>query len=89
MLHTNIPILWAMVALALGFIAGYVIGLFRWKNNPATVKAELSALKEDWRQAEARFQALISELKAKLDEKSIRQPQEARNDASKKSLLEN
>ncbi|KAA5961025.1 MULTISPECIES: hypothetical protein [Pantoea] len=89
MFSANVPIIWALAALALGFIAGYMVGLFRWKNAPAKAATELLAIRDAWKQAEAHFQAQIDELKAKLDEKFIQHSEEARNDASKKSLLEN
>lgn len=78
-------IIWSVVALAVGFIAGYLVGLFRWKNSPVKAEAESTAIREGWEQTEARFQAQIDELKKKLEEKQSTLPEEAQGDASKKA----
>lgn len=74
----------ALIGLVAGFITGYLVGLFRWKNSPQKAEAESTAIREGWQQAEKRFQAQIDELKLKLDEKHAAQPREAQNEAPKK-----
>lgn len=84
-MYTNTAlIIWSLVALTIGFAAGYLVGLFRWKNSPKKAEAESTAIKEGWEQTEQRFQIQIDELKKKLDEQSTTQPHEAQSDASKK-----
>ena len=84
MYTTTALIIWALIALATGFAAGYLVGLFRWKNSPQKAEAESTAIKEGWSETEARFQSQIDALKAKLDEKNTAHPDEAQSDASKK-----
>lgn len=74
----------ALVTLAIGFSAGWLAGLFRWKNSPQKAEAESTAIRDGWHDLEQRFQAQIDELKSKLDERAIAQPQEAQNEAPKK-----
>ncbi|MDE8556104.1 hypothetical protein [Pantoea vagans] len=84
MYTTTTLIIWALIALVTGFAAGWLVGLFRWKNSPKKAEAESTAIKDGWHDVDRCFQAQIDELKRKLDEKSLEQPNEAQSDASKK-----
>lgn len=84
MYTTNVLITWALIALVTGFAAGWLVGLFRWKNSPQKAEAESTAIRDGWHNVEQRFQAQIDELKSKLNVQAISQPQEAQSDASKK-----
>ncbi|MCH9269672.1 hypothetical protein [Pantoea ananatis] len=75
---------WVLVTLAIGFVTGWLVGLFRWKNSPVKAEAESTAIRNGWHDVEQRFQAQIDELKNKLDEQAIAQPQEAQSEAPKK-----
>lgn len=84
-MYTNTAlIIWSLVALGIGFAAGYLAGLFRWKNSPQKAEAESTAIREGWHDVEQRFQAQIDELKSKLDEQNTAQPQGAQSEALKK-----
>ncbi|MGP2486936.1 hypothetical protein ACTUTK_07080 [Pantoea ananatis] len=84
MYTTTALIAWALIALVTGFAAGWLVGLFRWKNSPQKAEAESSVIRNLWEATELRFQAQINELKLKLDEQAVSQPQEAQSDAPKK-----
>lgn len=84
MYTTTALIMWALIALVTGFAAGWLVGLFRWKNSPQKAEAESTAIRDGWQDVEKRFQAQIDELKNKLDEQAIAQPQEAQSEAPKK-----
>ncbi|WP_028715509.1 hypothetical protein [Pantoea ananatis] len=84
MYTTTALITWALIALVTGFAAGWLVGLFRWKNSPVKAEAESTAIRDGWQEVEQRFQAQIDELKNKLDEQAIAQPQEAQSEAPKK-----
>jgi len=84
MFTTTALITWALIALVTGFAAGWLVGLFRWKNSPQKAETESSAIRNLWEATELRFQAQINELKSKLDEQAIAQPQEAQSEAPKK-----
>lgn len=84
MYTTTALITWALIALVTGFSAGWLVGLFRWKNSPVKAETESTAIRDGWHDVEQRFQAQIDELKSKLDEQAIAQPQEAQNEAPKK-----
>ncbi|MGX9376057.1 hypothetical protein ACWXV6_14855 [Pantoea ananatis] len=84
MFTTTALITWALIALVTGFAAGWLVGLFRWKNSPVKAEAESTAIRDGWLDVEQRFQAQIDELKSKLDGQAIDQPQEAQSDAPKK-----
>ena len=84
MYTTTALITWALVALFTGFAAGYLVGLFRWKNSPVKAEAESAAIREGWQQAEQRFQAQIDELTRRLSEQNAAQPQEAQRNPPKK-----
>lgn len=84
MYSTTTIIAWALIALVTGFAAGWLVGLFRWKNSPVKAEAESTAIRDGWHDVEQRFQAQIDELKSKLDEQAIAQPQEAQSEAPKK-----
>ncbi|MGP2461426.1 hypothetical protein ACTUSO_10515 [Pantoea ananatis] len=84
MYTTTALITWALIALFTGFAAGWLVGLFRWKNSPVKAEAESTAIRDGWQDVEKRFQAQIDELKNKLDEQAIAQPQEAQSEAPKK-----
>ncbi|WP_089528503.1 hypothetical protein [Pantoea ananatis] len=84
MYTTTVLITWALIALVTGFAAGWLVGLFRWKNSPQKAEAESTAIRDGWHNVEQRFQAQIDELKSKLNVQAISQPQEAQSDASKK-----
>ncbi|PQK95881.1 LapA family protein [Pantoea ananatis] len=84
-MYTTTPLItWALIALFTGFAAGWLVGLFRWKNSPVKAEAESTAIRDGWQDVEKRFQAQIDELKNKLDEQAIAQPQEAQSEAPKK-----
>jgi len=85
MYTTTALITWALIALATGFAAGWLVGLFRWKNSPVKAEAESTAIRDGWHDAEQRFQAQIDELKSKLDEQVVAQPKEAQSEAPKKN----
>jgi len=84
MYTTTALITWALIALVTGFAAGLLVGLFRWKNSPVKAEAESTAIRDGWQDVEQRFQDQIDELKSKLDEQAIAQPQEAQSEAPKK-----
>lgn len=84
MFSTIALITWALIALVTGFAAGWLVGLFRWKNSPHKAEAESTVIRDGWDAVEQRFQAQINELKSKLDEQAITQPQEAQSEAPKK-----
>ncbi|TDL54722.1 hypothetical protein E2R52_12125 [Pantoea ananatis] len=84
MYNTTALITWALIALFTGFAAGWLVGLFRWKNNPIKAEAESTAIRDRWDAVEQRFQAQIDELKIKLDERAMSQPQGAQSEAPKK-----
>ncbi|WP_210530591.1 hypothetical protein [Pantoea ananatis] len=84
MYTTTALITWALIALVTGFAAGWLVGLFRWKNSPVKAEAESTAIRDGWQDVEQRFQDQIDELKRKLDEQAIAQPQEAQSEAPKK-----
>lgn len=84
MYTTTALITWALIALVTGFAAGWLVGLFRWKNNPQKAEAESTAIRDGWHDVEQRFQAQIDELKSRLDEQAIAQPREAQSEAPKK-----
>ncbi|RQN03387.1 hypothetical protein [Pantoea ananatis] len=84
MYTTTALITCALIALVTGFAAGWLVGLFRWKNSPQKAETESSAIRNLWEATELRFQAQINELKSKLDEQAIAQPQEAQSEAPKK-----
>ncbi|MCK0552620.1 hypothetical protein KFO32_05955 [Pantoea ananatis] len=84
MYSTTALITWALIALVTGFTAGWLVGLFRWINSPQKAEAESTAIREGWHDVEQRFQAQIDELKSKLDEQAIAQPQGAQSEAPKK-----
>lgn len=85
MFSTIALITWALIALVTGFAAGWLVGLFRWKNSPQKAETESSAIRNLWEATELRFQAQINELRSKLDEQAIAQPQEAQSEAPKKN----
>jgi len=84
MYTTTLIIAWALVTLAIGFSVGWLVGLFRWKNSPQKAETESSAIRNLWEATELRFQAQINELKSKLDEQAVSQPQGAQSEAPKK-----
>jgi len=84
MFTTTALITWALIALVIGFAAGWLVGLFRWKKSPVKAEAESTAIRDGWHDVEQRFQAQIDELKSKLDEQAIAQPQEAQSETPKK-----
>lgn len=84
MFTTTALITWALIALVTGFASGWLVGLFRWKNSPVKAEAESTAIRDGWHNVEQRFQAQIDELKSKLDEQAIAQPQEAQSETPKK-----
>lgn len=84
MFSTTALIVASLATLVTGFVAGYLVGLFRWKNSPKKAEAESTALREGWQQAQARLEADIAELKKKLDAQTLSQPAEAQGDAPKK-----
>lgn len=84
MYTTTALITWALIALVTGFAAGWLVGLFRWKNSPVKAEAESTAIRDGWQDVEQRFQDQIDELKSKIDEQAIAQPQEAHSEAPKK-----
>ncbi|WP_210500890.1 hypothetical protein [Pantoea ananatis] len=84
MYTTTALITWALIALVTGFATGWLVGLFRWKISPVKAEAESTAIRDGWQDVEQRFQAQIDELKSKLDEQAIAQPQEVHSEASKK-----
>lgn len=84
MYTTTALITWALIALVTGFAAGWLVGLFRWKNSPQKAETESSAIRNLWEATELRFQAQINELKRKLDEQAVSQPQGAQSGAPKK-----
>ncbi|WP_432413856.1 hypothetical protein [Pantoea allii] len=85
MYTTTALISWALIALVTGFAAGWLVGLFRWKNSPQKAEAESTAIRDGWHDVEQRFQAQIDEIKSKLDEQAVSQPQGAQNEAPKKT----
>ena len=84
MYTTTALISWALIALVTGFAAGWLVGLFRWKNSPQKAEAESTAIRDGWHGVEQRFQAQIDELKSKLDEQAVSQLQGAQSEAPKK-----
>ena len=84
MFTTTALITWALIALVIGFATGWLVGLFRWKNSPVKAEAESKAIRDGWHDVEQRFQAQIDELKSKLDERAMSQPQGAQSEAPKK-----
>ncbi|MBC0852615.1 hypothetical protein [Pantoea stewartii] len=84
MYTTTALITWALIALVTGFAAGWLVGLFRWKNSPQKAEAESTAIRDGWQDVEQRFQAQIDEIKSKLDEQAVSQPQGAQSEAPKK-----
>ncbi|MCH9271089.1 hypothetical protein [Pantoea ananatis] len=84
MYTTTALITWALIALITGFAAGWLVGLFRWKNSPVKAAAESSAIRNLWEATELHFQAQINELKKKMDEQVVAQPQGAQSEAPKK-----
>ncbi|WP_210486937.1 hypothetical protein [Pantoea ananatis] len=80
---TNLVIL-SLITLIVGFTAGWLLGWFCSKKSPQKAEAESTAIRDGWHDVEQRFQAQIEELKSKLDERAIAQPQEAQNEAPKK-----
>ncbi|WP_370620451.1 hypothetical protein [Pantoea ananatis] len=84
MYTTTALIAWALIALVTGFAAGWLVGLFRWKNSPVKAEAESTGIRYGWHDVEQRFQAQIDEMKSKLDEQVVAQPKEAQSDAPKK-----
>jgi len=84
MYTTTALITWALIALVTGFAAGWLVGLFRWKNSPQKAEAESTAIRDGWHDVEQRFQVQIDELKSKLDEQAVSQPQGAQSDVPKK-----
>lgn len=80
---TNLVIL-SLITLIVGFTAGWLLGWFCWKKSPQKTEAESTAIREGWHDVEQRFQAQIDELKSKLDEQAVSQPQEAKSEAPKK-----
>lgn len=84
MFTTTALITWALIALVAGFAAGWLVGLFRWKNSPIKAEAESKAICDGWHDVEQRFQAQIDELKSKLDEQVVAKPQGAQSEAPKK-----
>ncbi|ASN14903.1 hypothetical protein C1N58_02405 [Pantoea sp. SGAir0180] len=84
MFTTTALITWALIAFVTGFAVGWLVGLFRWKNSPVKAEAESTAIRDGWQDVEQRFQAQIDELKSKLAEQAIAQPQEAQSEAPKK-----
>lgn len=84
MYTTTVLIACALIALVAGFAAGWLVGLFRWKNSPVKAEAESTAIQDGWHDVEQRFQAQIDELKSKLDEQVVAAPKEAQSDAPKK-----
>ncbi|WP_029568889.1 hypothetical protein [Pantoea ananatis] len=84
MYTTTALISWALTALVTGFAAGWLVGLFLWKNSPQKAEAESTAIRDGWHDVEQRFQAQIDELKSKLDEQDVSQPQGAQSEAPKK-----
>lgn len=84
MYTTTALITWALIALVTGFAAGWLVGLFRWKNSPQKAEAESTAIRDGWHDLEQRFQAQIDEIKRKLDEQAVSQSQGAQSEAPKK-----
>jgi len=84
MFTTTALITWALIALVTGFASGWLVGLFRWKNSPVKAEAESTVIRDGWHDVEQRFQAQIDELKSKLEEQAIAQPQEAQSETPKK-----
>lgn len=91
MYTTTTLIVWALLALITGFAAGWLVGLFRWKNSPAKAEAESAAIREDWQQTEKSFAERINEvtdtlkgLTARLNSIVERRDQEAQSEAPKK-----
>lgn len=84
MYTTTALIAWALIALVTGFAAGWLVGLFRWKNSPVKAEAESTAIRDGWHDVEQRFQAQIDELMSKLDEQVVAKPQGAQSEAPKK-----
>ncbi|WP_283787618.1 hypothetical protein [Pantoea stewartii] len=60
------------------------MSLFRWQNSPVKAEAESTAIRDGWLDVEQRFQAQIDELKSKLNEQAVSQPQGAQSEAPKK-----
>lgn len=84
MYTTTTLIIWALVALATGFAAGWMVGLFRWKNSPVKAESESTAIREGWRQILAQHSKELQELADKIYHRHLAQPEEAKSDASKK-----
>jgi len=80
---TNLVIC-SLITLIVGFTAGWLLGWFRCKKSPQKIEADSTAIRDGWHDVEQRFQAQIDELKSKLDEQAIAQPQEAQSEAPKK-----
>jgi len=85
MYTTTALILWALIALVTGFTAGWLVGLFRWKNSPVKAEAESTAIRDGWHDVEQRFQNQIDELKRKMDKQAVSQSQGAQSEALKKT----
>ncbi|WP_288426765.1 hypothetical protein [uncultured Pantoea sp.] len=85
MYTTTALILWALIALVTGFTAGWLVGLFRWKNSPVKAEAESTAIRDGWHDVEQRFQNQIDELKRKTDKQAVSQSQGAQSEAPKKT----
>jgi len=52
MFTTTALITWALIALVIGFAAGWLVGLFRWKNSPVKAEAESTAIRDGWHDVE-------------------------------------
>ncbi|WP_324029284.1 hypothetical protein GC087_21415 [Pantoea sp. JZ2] len=85
MFTTTALITWALIALVTGFAAGWLVGLFRWKNSPNKPKEFVAAIKVDWQDIEKHVEDKIIELKQEwLAELKEPKTEEAQSDASKK-----
>lgn len=71
MYTTTTLIIWALVALATGFVAGWLVGLFRWKNSPVKAESESTAIREGWHQILAQHSKELQELADKMYQRHL------------------
>lgn len=85
MFTTTALISWALIALVTGFAAGWLVGLFRWKNSPEKAKEVVAAISVDWQDIEKHVEDKIIELKNEwLTEQQEPKTEEAQSEAPKK-----
>lgn len=85
MFTTTALITWALIALVTGLAAGWLVGLFRWKNSSEKAKEVVATISVDWQDIEKHVEDKIIELKHEwFTEQQEPKTEEAQSDASKK-----